>query len=124
MGIFESLPDRARPCGVDHHFDIWYSIRAWASEYDVEFEVFEMTSIQEDAEREVPMFDSKEDHGSTSNLDEAYRAFVGRIKRDGCSNWDLNGDGVCPHFCSRDQAVRLGLVMALCYDYAAAIMRD
>ena len=124
MSLIDHIPDRSRQCGVDHHFDIWYSIRAWPGEYDVEFEVFEMSSMSEEPSGMVPLFESKESRDQTSNLDEAERVFVGHVKWDGCSNWDLNGDGGIPHFCSKEQAVRVGAVMALCYDYAAALMPD
>lgn len=93
-------------------------------EYDVEFEVFEMASIQEELSGPVAMYETNESRDYTSNLNEAKRAFVGRILRDGCSNWDLHDDGAYLHFCSKEQAVRLSAVMALCYDYAAALMPD
>ena len=41
-----------------------------------------------------------------------------QIKWDGCSNWDFNCDPVLIHFCGREEAKKLGILVDKLYDLA------
>lgn len=45
----------------------------------------------------------------------------GHVKWDGCSNWSFRDD-VMLHFCSRDQLVDVGTLLALCFDYTSKVL--
>src|ERR1022692_2239834 len=49
--------------------------------------------------------------GYTENLDEARISMTGYVKWDHCMNLDFDEDEGSFHFCSKEQAMRLGILM-------------
>jgi hypothetical protein len=46
----------------------------------------------------------------------------GDVKWDGCSNWDWHTSECMQHFCTKDSAVKIGVLMGRLYDLAAEMI--
>lgn len=107
---------------VRHFPDLWFTIRAWVHEYEVEFEAFPMM-INEEGAYEWSERGARCGPTFCTDLDKSERALAGQVKWDSCSNWDMEGDDCSMrHYCSREQAVRIGAVLGICYDMAKELM--
>ncbi len=94
-----------------------FTILATHYEYRTRFEVYKIAGTQDDG---TLLYDRK---GATSwpdpveTLDEAQMFLSGDVKWDGCSNWVFEEPPMI-HFCSRQELVDVGLVLAACWDLA------
>ncbi len=57
----------------------------------------------------------------TEKLEEAEVFLSGSVKWDGCSNFNL-GEGGYYHFCSKQEAIDIGVLLGRLYDWAAKLI--
>ena len=107
---------------VRHFTDIDFSVIAEPSESRVGFKVYSIFSD------EPKMTWSK--WGDDGNIDWAYVIedadiyLQGAVKRDGCSNWDfVEQEKTMLHFCSKSQAMSIGILLGRLYDLAVELLR-
>jgi hypothetical protein len=62
-------------------------------------------------------------NGVTDDLAKAQVFLHGHVKWDGCSNWHFDiDDGIMLHACERWELVRVGEVMARCWDWTKELL--
>jgi hypothetical protein len=107
-----------------HDNDNWFTLSITRPEPDacyVEFKVFDIHSLG----------DAPEENGYGDNGQVDLQAVIdghvnpeiyGTVKWDGCSNFHFKQD--CFHYCSKEQAQRIGVALARVYDEAKSLMKD
>ena len=91
--------------------DLWYTFVVYVHDYNCEFLIYEINS--QDDENYYWLKD-----GAMSSMEETVSLINaeiycdGWVKWDGCSDWSF-GDY---HFCSKEQAMRVGIIMGIAYD--------
>ena len=80
--------------------DLWYAVDVdLDSEVAVSFKIRDVLSFNQEGDAEL---------GEV--------IIDGWVKWDGCSDWNFTDD--CYHFCSKEQAMRIGVLFGKLYDYA------
>ncbi len=101
---------------IIHYDDIGYSVDCEVCEYHVRFIVYGIGGyLQPTNERS---YRRETGSGWTESLAEAHADFSGTIKWDGCSDWNMMPDEVNLHFCSKEGATDLGILLGRLYDIA------
>ena len=100
---------------------IRFDVEAEFGEYLATFRVFDHEAYTMD---DQPLFrkkDSAMSPDAVATREEAAVFMHGSVKSDGCSNWYIDEqDGAYLHFCSREEMLRISLIMAACFDLAGA----
>ncbi len=109
---------------VEKYFkDLWYYVVAEPGEYKVEYKIYEVEGQGKDGD---PFFHraGEASHPSSGEvaLADAEIYAQGHVKWDGCSNWNIDEqERVMLHFCTKEQILNLGRVMAECWDMTAEL---
>lgn len=108
---------------IRHFEDIEYSVVATIGNYHVDFEVYEIVGFNQESRHPVwRAMGAKDEFDIIHSLDGEEKAEMfmhGYVKWDGCSNWHFDEqDDVMLHFCDRESLIRIGEVMARCWDMA------
>jgi len=102
--------------------DLWYYVVAEPTDYHVDFKIYVIEGRKEDG---TPLFHEKGKRSSPAPVDKLVDADVyahGGVKWDGCSNWSIDELDRCMlHFCSKQQAQDLGLILGECYNMARTL---
>ena len=113
---------------VRHSRELGFTVVAVPHSHHVEFKVYEIEGWrkgQTPGVFDVPLWhrDGASTYPDTvDTLEEASLYLHGSVKWDGCSNWYFDEqDSVMLHGCCRRDVLRLGEVMAMCWDWAADI---
>lgn len=94
-----------------------------ANEVVVDVEVFRATGEDEGEHLLFQRKNAENGMDVTGSLDEAERVLEGDVKWDGCSNLNFFPDcGGNEHFCGKNSAIELGLVLSALYDDARELM--
>lgn len=95
-------------------------------EYVVDFAVYEIEYVEPGPPEKLLWHRAGADvyPDPVETLAEAEPYLHGSVKWDGCSNWafDEQERGAALHGCSRHDLVRLGEVMARCWDWAGELL--
>lgn len=95
-----------------------FTVRATKTEYNNEFYIYEIAGEAPDGK----LYYNRKGYSSlpdpVETLGEAEVYAFGNIKWDGCSNWQFDDVGGMLHFCSRDQLLNVGKILATCWDWA------
>ena len=111
-----------------HDKVLGFTVVATPHDFHVDFVIYDIEGWVEGDAKGV--FDAPSWHkaGSgthpdwVSTLAEAEPYLHGTVKWDGCSNWYFDEqDRVMLHGCSREDVLRFGEVMALCWDWTAEL---
>ena len=98
--------------------ELGFTVVAVSYSHHVEFTVYDVVSMGDE-----PWWPRKSAMSSmdiTNVLAEAKVYLHGSVKWDGCSNWHFDEqDRVMLHCCTRDDLLRLGNVLAWCWDKTA-----
>lgn len=81
--------------------DLWFYVKATPGEHRVHYEIYDIEGIGD---------------GDTDHLLSEEPLITGHVKWDGCSDWDFHTDHVLWHECDREGLVRIGAVLARCWD--------
>lgn len=104
---------------VDKELNIFIVMKVFR--HYVDFVVYEIIGFEED---ETPLFQKKGSPTSPVFVDDIKYAEVfahGSVKWDGCSNWHIDAqDDVMLHGCSREDLIRVGEILAKCWDLTEA----
>lgn len=106
-----------------HLNDINFTVVAKPDSHHVDFDVYDIQARTQDSSGEFtipewPRIGSTYSPDTVDSLDRAEIYLSGTIKWDGCSNWDFDGSGGCAlHFCTRDDLMRISMVMVYCWDW-------
>lgn len=84
------------------------------SSHIMEFVVHQRITVADDG---TSVWDSN--NGPVYELDDATVYVSGSVKWDGCSNWDFGCAECLKHFCSREEAAELAVVIDRLYVLAA-----
>ena len=118
---------------IKHLPDLDFTIVAVTHEYRVDFKIYAVLGWDEGSTPgvyDVPQFYTTENNRLVESIQEAELYLHGEVKWDGCSNWHFDEslsinlfrqDRVMLHGCSRQDVLRFGEVMAVCWDWAAEI---
>jgi hypothetical protein len=128
--VTEIVAAENQDSGVSRNFpELQFTAVAVDHEYYVEFTVYEIAGWT-DGERkgiyDVPLWQKAGSHMSPDPVDSLRDAEVylhGSVKWDGCSNWwfDEQERGCVLHGCSKDDLLRIGNIMAACWDWTSEI---
>jgi len=104
--------------------DLDFMVVAAVKDHCAEFDVYDITGYIDGAEKgvfDVPLFD--DGYAGTKYINLAYRYLRGRVKWDGCSDWNFDEQDRCMlHACDRNGLQRMGEVMARCWDWTAELL--
>lgn len=101
--------------------DIRFAAVAEPEDYHCEFKVYEIAGSDEDSVVLVGHVNSSP--VDTESLDEATVYLHGYVKWDGCSNWYFDEqDRVMLHFCEKEQAQAIGVLLGRLYDWAKELI--
>jgi hypothetical protein len=106
---------------TDHFYDdIGFYVRTTeVGSHHANFVVFRVQGQMDDGQC---VFEGS-DGQAVFSIDEAQVFLHGDVKWDGCSNWYFDEqDEVMLHFCSKDEAMRLGLLMGRLYELAESLI--
>jgi len=95
-----------------------FTVLAEKRQYISEFRIYEVAGEEPDG----TLLYNRKGYSSlpdpVKTLAEAEVFAFGSIKWDGCSNWQFDDGGSMLHFCSRDQLLNVGKILAACWDWA------
>lgn len=108
---------------IRHEPDLLFSIVAEPHAYCVEFKIYDMIEVGSDGKNfSWPRIGAEHGMDVVTRLEWAEVYLSGSVKWDGCSNWHFDEQDRCMlHACSREGLLRLGEVMALCWDWTAEL---
>lgn len=113
-----------KPTHTQHFFDLNFTVVAEIEEYRINYKVYDIVGLVENPEKpgvyDVPHWQEKDSVSSPNPVDSLERAEIfmeGTVKWDGCSDWLPYAVQNCyMHSCDREGLVRVGEVMARCWD--------
>ncbi|BAW19146.1 hypothetical protein [Ralstonia phage RP31] len=107
---------------IKHFLDLNFTVVAVPAEYRVEYTVYHIEGIGPD---DAPLWHEKDASSSPSPVEKLEDAEVflhGSVKWDGCSDWILDElQNNYMHSCDREGLLRVGEVMARCWDWTAEL---
>jgi hypothetical protein len=106
---------------IEHWDDIMYGATFDAHEHYVNVRAFTIYKMSDGSYE----YQDAEAHSSPSpvaDIDKAETFVRGSIKWDGCSNLEFNDDEVMLHFCSKEGAMNVGVLLGRLYDVAREMM--
>lgn len=109
---------------IRHELDLRFTIVASPQSHWVEYKIYEIVEASEDGKNfSWPRVGAEHGMDVVTRLEWAEPYLSGSVKWDGCSNWsfDEQDKGVALHGCSREDLLRLGEVMARCWDLTAEL---
>lgn len=112
---------------------IWEDIEYFAmlketAEHWCEFAVYELLWLDDDGRPVGNKAGSTSSPDPASSLEETQVYLHGSIKWDGCSNWLFDEQDSLPgcqsmlHFCGKQSAMNLGVLMERLYEWAAEVI--
>ena len=106
---------------IQHFDDLKFSVQAFPDTHSVEFNIYDHLSKQSDGLFTLGYLYGDCMHNSdTMNTAPIYAH--GEVKWDGCSNWYFDEqDRVMIHACDKDDLLRLGKILAECYDWTSQL---
>lgn len=119
----QTLVSREPQVKIFKDWDFMVLAKLGDNQLHVNFEIYKLEQVRNQQDLDnylVPKFGDEE----PSDVERFIHGFV---KWDGCSNWmfDCNEKGTYyMHACSRADLERIGKVLGLCYDWAAALMPE
>lgn len=115
---------------IKHFFDLEFTVVAVPHEFYVEYKIYEIVATEHGSVNpdgsEIPLWQMKDTDVRpvpVDKLEEAEVFLEGSVKWDGCSNWKLSAlqQGIALHACDRKGLVRVGEIMARCWDWTEGI---
>lgn len=107
---------------IKHFDDLAFTVVATPHSHRVEYVIYDCVGYTEDGK---PLWSHKKPECCSDLVDCVSDAAIylhGSVKWDGCSNWHFDEqDRVMLHGCSREHLLRLGEVMARCWDWTAVL---
>lgn len=103
---------------IVHFDDIGYSASCDIREHYATFIVYGIARYLQP--ENLRSYEKETGGGFTENISEAHSDLSGSIKWDGCSNWNMMPDEARLHFCSREDAINLGVLLGRLYNIAKA----
>ena len=104
--------------------DLDFMVVATVKDRCVEFNVYDIVGYVEGAVKgvfDVPRF--ADGYDAIEDITAANRFLRGRVKWDGCSDWNFDEQDRCMlHACDRNGLQRMGEVMARCWDWTAELL--
>lgn len=110
--------------------DIMYTVRATPHEHYVDYAIYEITGLSNDAKGNptVPHYQLKggENYDDTDSIDNAKVFAHGTVKWDGCSDWMIDSmvRNRMLHGCGRSDITNVGEVLARCWDWTESLIPD
>lgn len=106
---------------IEHNKELCFTILATPKDYHVDYTLYEIEYWDEIGEQEDPVY-RNEEGTYTKDIEKANVYAHGFVKWDGCSNWEFDEQerGML-HGCDRKDLIRLGEVLARCWDKTAEL---
>jgi hypothetical protein len=102
---------------IQHFDDLKFSVQAFPDTHCVEFNIYDHLGKQSDG---TYLYGDSMNTFDTMKTAPIYAH--GSVKWDGCSNWYFDEqDRVMLHACDKDDVLRLGKILAACYDWASQL---
>jgi putative heme iron utilization protein len=104
--------------------DILFTVLAQADDHICDFNVFEISNAFPDKDGTAwNRAGANCWPNDTDNLEDAELFLSGHVKWDACSNWNFDAQESCMiHFCEKQQAENIGVVLGRLYDIAAELI--
>ena len=108
---------------IRHELDLRFTIVASPHDYWVDFKIYDIVEAHDDGKSfSWPRIGAEHGMDVVTRLDWAEPYLSGGVKWDGCSNWQFDEQERCMlHACYREGLLRLGEVMARCWDWTAEL---